>query len=184
MGYSRVWVMRVNFTAIHDKCLLTSSYAGLPTLGKVLHATRLRSNSASGNIPETETLRVAFTLHNFPPQELAPHFEGYFGEHVSRYPNGTAQLSSDLQDANGAHTIPGGRSHKTLTNCELAGLEQAGPPVKTPWDLTTSWICCTWNWHSNIPGGIIHLQALAQQSHGSLRTALHRAAIEYRIGRG
>jgi hypothetical protein len=26
-----------------------------------------------------------------------------------------------LQDVNGAHTIPGGRSHKTLTNCRLAG---------------------------------------------------------------
>ncbi|KAJ7670952.1 hypothetical protein B0H17DRAFT_1141696 [Mycena rosella] len=34
--------------------------------------------------------------------------------------------------------IPGGRYHKTLAYCGLAGLEKAGPPVKTSWDLTTS----------------------------------------------
>ncbi|KAJ7676376.1 hypothetical protein B0H17DRAFT_1139944 [Mycena rosella] len=34
--------------------------------------------------------------------------------------------------------IPGGRYHKTLAYCGLAGLEKAGPPVNNSWDLTTS----------------------------------------------
>ncbi|KAJ6565297.1 hypothetical protein DFH09DRAFT_1315076 [Mycena vulgaris] len=70
----------VNFTEIYTTSLLTSSYADLPTL-------------QSGNNPDMGSLLVAFTLHQFPPQEIAPHFEAYLGEHISSYPDGTQQLS-------------------------------------------------------------------------------------------
>ncbi|KAJ7884701.1 hypothetical protein B0H13DRAFT_1889833 [Mycena leptocephala] len=74
---------KINLTDIHRKSLLTSGYRGLPTL-------------ASGNTPETDTLLVAFTLRQFPDQDLVPHFEGYLGEHISKYPSGTRQLSGPL----------------------------------------------------------------------------------------
>jgi hypothetical protein len=40
-----------------------------------------------------ETLLVAFNLRRFPRQDIAPHFEGYLGEHTSFYPAETRQLS-------------------------------------------------------------------------------------------
>ncbi|KAJ7908161.1 hypothetical protein B0H13DRAFT_1878948 [Mycena leptocephala] len=36
--------------------------------------------------------------------------------------------------------IPGGRSHKTLTDWDWLALEQAGPLDTTLWDLTTNWV--------------------------------------------
>ncbi|KAJ7756053.1 hypothetical protein DFH07DRAFT_773245 [Mycena maculata] len=74
---------KLNLTKIYGTSLLTSSYGDLPTLH-------------NGNIPDLETLLVAFTLHRFPFQEIAPHFEGYCGEHISLYPPGTNQLSGSL----------------------------------------------------------------------------------------
>ncbi|KAJ7212455.1 hypothetical protein C8J57DRAFT_1604151 [Mycena rebaudengoi] len=70
----------VNFSKVYRTSLLKSSFNGLPTL-------------ASGNVPDTGSLLVAFVLQSFPPEEIAPHFEDYFGEHISEYPNGTLQLS-------------------------------------------------------------------------------------------
>ncbi|KAJ7857575.1 hypothetical protein B0H13DRAFT_2356853 [Mycena leptocephala] len=75
---------KMNLTDVHRKCLLTSRYGDLPTL-------------ASGHAPETDTLLVAFTLRQFPDNDLVPHFEGYLGEHISsNYPVGTRQLSGPL----------------------------------------------------------------------------------------
>ncbi|KAJ7211517.1 hypothetical protein C8J57DRAFT_1539529 [Mycena rebaudengoi] len=70
----------VNFSKVYRTSLLKSSFNGLPML-------------ASGNVPDTGSLLVAFVLQSFPPEEIAPHFEDYFGEHISEYPNGTLQLS-------------------------------------------------------------------------------------------
>ncbi|KAJ6452182.1 hypothetical protein C8R47DRAFT_1229530 [Mycena vitilis] len=74
---------KVNLTQVHDKCLLKSSYPNLPLL-------------TTGKAPDTDILLVAFTLHNFPDDDTAPHFEGYLGEHISEYPPGTGQLSGTL----------------------------------------------------------------------------------------
>ncbi|KAJ6517778.1 hypothetical protein DFH09DRAFT_1332095 [Mycena vulgaris] len=71
---------KINLSRIHRSSLLMSSFADLPTL-------------RSGNVPDMDTLSVAFTLRRFPPQEIAPHFPAYFGEHISGYPDGTHQLS-------------------------------------------------------------------------------------------
>ncbi|KAJ7306642.1 hypothetical protein DFH08DRAFT_975900 [Mycena albidolilacea] len=75
----------VNITEVHDTCLLTSEYPELSTL-------------ARGKAPDMDILLVAFTLHGYPQQDLrvAPHFEGYAGEHNSGYPAGTHQLSGPL----------------------------------------------------------------------------------------
>ncbi|KAJ7848968.1 hypothetical protein B0H14DRAFT_3867071 [Mycena olivaceomarginata] len=70
-------LFKINFTEVHDTCLLTSEYPDLPTLNM-------------------DILLVAFTLHGYPHQDLAPHFEGYAGEHNSGYPAGTHQLSGPL----------------------------------------------------------------------------------------
>ncbi|KAJ7631406.1 hypothetical protein DFH06DRAFT_1140647 [Mycena polygramma] len=72
---------KVNLTRVHDKCLLKSSYPNLPLLR--CFECRLSDDSATGKAPDTDTLLVAFTLHNFPDDDMAPHFEGYFGEHIS-----------------------------------------------------------------------------------------------------
>ncbi|KAJ6561640.1 hypothetical protein B0H19DRAFT_1259307 [Mycena capillaripes] len=74
---------KMNLTRIYRKCLLVSSYPGLPTL-------------ASGQLPETETLLVAFRLQEFPVEEMAPHFPGYLGEHRNGYPRGTEKMCSSL----------------------------------------------------------------------------------------
>ncbi|KAF7333762.1 hypothetical protein MVEN_02332900 [Mycena venus] len=73
---------KINFTEVHDTCLLTSEYPDLPTL-------------ARGQAPDMDLLLVAFTLHGY-HHDLAPHFEGYDGEHNSGYPAGTHQLSGPL----------------------------------------------------------------------------------------
>ncbi|KAJ6554289.1 hypothetical protein B0H19DRAFT_1071706 [Mycena capillaripes] len=74
----------LDLTEIYARSLLRSSYPGLPTL-----ATNLE--------PDTKTLLVAFKLRRFPPEEIAPHFEGYLGEHRSDgYPAKTKQLSGPL----------------------------------------------------------------------------------------
>ncbi|KAJ7333364.1 hypothetical protein DFH08DRAFT_939946 [Mycena albidolilacea] len=70
----------VNLTSVYKTCLLKSSYPHLPTL-------------QSGGAPDMETLLVAFNLRRFPRQDIAPHFEGYLGEHASFYPAETRQLS-------------------------------------------------------------------------------------------
>ncbi|KAK6995561.1 hypothetical protein R3P38DRAFT_3223440 [Favolaschia claudopus] len=45
----------------------------------------------------TENNEVALHLTSSqPPQHLAPHIVGYFGEHISNYPAGTRQLSGSL----------------------------------------------------------------------------------------
>ncbi|KAF8205449.1 hypothetical protein K438DRAFT_2096818 [Mycena galopus ATCC 62051] len=74
---------KINFSNIHKKCLLKASYVHLPTL-------------QSGEVPDTKTLLVAFNLRRFHRHEIAPHFEGYLGEHSSGYPNGTRQLGGCL----------------------------------------------------------------------------------------
>ncbi|KAJ7769148.1 hypothetical protein DFH07DRAFT_954380 [Mycena maculata] len=71
---------KINFTEVHDTCLLTSEYPNLPTL-------------VPGEAPDMDILLVAFTLHGYPHQDLAPHFEGYAGEHNSGYPAGTHLLT-------------------------------------------------------------------------------------------
>ncbi|KAK7032948.1 hypothetical protein R3P38DRAFT_3503191 [Favolaschia claudopus] len=74
---------KLNITKFHKTSLLTSSYGTYPTI-------------ASGDVPDLEILHVVFTLRGFPSNEIAPHFEGYLGEHVSNYPAGTQQLSGSL----------------------------------------------------------------------------------------
>ncbi|KAJ7800658.1 hypothetical protein B0H14DRAFT_2616012 [Mycena olivaceomarginata] len=71
---------KINLTSIYKTCLLKLSYPHLPTL-------------QSGGAPDMETLLVAFNLRRFPRQDIAPHFEGYLGEHTSFYPAETRQLS-------------------------------------------------------------------------------------------
>ncbi|KAJ7814839.1 hypothetical protein B0H14DRAFT_2603878 [Mycena olivaceomarginata] len=71
---------KINLTSVYKTCLLKSSYPHLPTL-------------QSGGAPDMETLLVAFNLRRFPRQDIAPHFEGYLGEHTSFYPAETRQLS-------------------------------------------------------------------------------------------
>ncbi|KAK7039724.1 hypothetical protein R3P38DRAFT_490028 [Favolaschia claudopus] len=74
---------RLALSKIHDTSVLTSSYRGLPTI-------------RSGAKPDIDLIATAFTLKSHPPQHLAPHIEGYFGEHVTDYPAGTHQLSGSL----------------------------------------------------------------------------------------
>ncbi|KAF8149224.1 hypothetical protein K438DRAFT_2027418 [Mycena galopus ATCC 62051] len=75
---------KLNLTDIFKTSLLKSSYNGFPTL-------------ESGAAPaDMEILLVAFTLQGFPAQEIAPYFEGYLGEHISKYPPGTRQLGGTL----------------------------------------------------------------------------------------
>ncbi|KAJ7147500.1 hypothetical protein C8R43DRAFT_1129735 [Mycena crocata] len=71
---------KFNFSVIYRSSQLTSTYHNLP-------------NRQSGRIPDMDTLLVAFTLTRFPTNDIAPHFEGYFGEHTSCFPSGAKQLS-------------------------------------------------------------------------------------------
>ncbi|KAJ7227549.1 hypothetical protein C8J57DRAFT_1252460 [Mycena rebaudengoi] len=74
---------KINFSKIESKVLLKSSFGHLPTLH-------------SGDIPDMTTLLATFTLRKYPSNDMAPHFEGYFGEHISMYPPGTQQLSGPI----------------------------------------------------------------------------------------
>ncbi|KAJ7505091.1 hypothetical protein B0H11DRAFT_2343523, partial [Mycena galericulata] len=82
---------KINFTEIFSTSLLTSAFGGLPTL-------------QSGKVPEMDTVLVAFVLRRFPSQEVAPHFEGYFGEHIDGFPNGTHQLSGPILPPSAKHS--------------------------------------------------------------------------------
>ncbi|KAJ6478013.1 hypothetical protein DFH09DRAFT_1341998 [Mycena vulgaris] len=90
----------INFTEIYNKCFLTSVYGHLPTL-------------ASGNVPDMDALCVAFTLHQLLAQGIAPHFEGYFGEHISEFPTGTRQQSGPLLKRTPSHGRSSTRRHST-----------------------------------------------------------------------
>ncbi|KAK6988959.1 hypothetical protein R3P38DRAFT_2572307, partial [Favolaschia claudopus] len=74
---------KINITQVRKTSLLMSSYGTYPTVG-------------NNEVPDMEILQVAFTLRGFPSDEIAPHFEGYLGEHVSAYPAGTHQLSGSF----------------------------------------------------------------------------------------
>ncbi|KAJ7242719.1 hypothetical protein C8J57DRAFT_1526082 [Mycena rebaudengoi] len=89
---------KINFSKVYRTSLLKSSFNGLPTL-------------AIGNVPDTGSLLVAFVLQSFPPEEIAPHFEEYFGEHISEYPNGTFQLRPALATSS-RHSSPYARMQK------------------------------------------------------------------------
>ncbi|KAJ7759050.1 hypothetical protein B0H16DRAFT_1456953 [Mycena metata] len=74
----------INLSAIYSTAVLTSPYNHLPTLN-------------SGNIPDIDSLIVAHNLLHQPAvDDIAPYFEGYFGEHRSNYPAGAEQLSGQL----------------------------------------------------------------------------------------
>ncbi|KAJ7328381.1 hypothetical protein DFH08DRAFT_967513 [Mycena albidolilacea] len=109
-------LFKINLTEVHDTCLLTSEYPDLPTL-------------ARREAPDMDILLVVFTLHGYPHQDLAPHFEGYAREHNSRYPAGTHQLSGPLltrrpSNAHGGKAlrigaISGRSRHPTLATSRL-----------------------------------------------------------------
>ncbi|KAJ7292093.1 hypothetical protein C8J57DRAFT_1492573 [Mycena rebaudengoi] len=90
---------KINFSKVYRTSLLKSSFNGLPTL-------------ASGNVPDTGSLLVAFVLQSFPPEEIAPHFEEYFGEHISEYPNGTSQLSGPFLPRRRSNTQSSARTRR------------------------------------------------------------------------
>lgn len=53
----------------------------------------LSRNLASGEVPDMKLLFTSFVMLRKPAFETAPYFEGYCGEHVSEYPEGTQQLA-------------------------------------------------------------------------------------------
>ncbi|KAJ6477248.1 hypothetical protein DFH09DRAFT_1216074 [Mycena vulgaris] len=91
---------KLNLTRIHATSLLTSSFRDLPSL-------------QSGNRPDMDTLAVAFTLRRFPSKELAPHFEGYFGEYIAGFPEGTHQLSGSILPRPLKYNVPHRRRHSS-----------------------------------------------------------------------
>ncbi|KAJ7778961.1 hypothetical protein B0H16DRAFT_1878588 [Mycena metata] len=74
---------RVDLTRIPKSAVLNEKFPHLPML-------------ITGNTPDMDSLRVSFMLQRFPSTEVAPHFVGYFGEHISYYPTGTHQESGAL----------------------------------------------------------------------------------------
>ncbi|KAK6983921.1 hypothetical protein R3P38DRAFT_3233309 [Favolaschia claudopus] len=63
---------KINITQVRKTSLLTSSYGTYPTL-------------ASNEVPDMEILRIAFTLRDFPSDEIAPHFEAVSRRMTSPY---------------------------------------------------------------------------------------------------